>query len=60
MAQRRHRRITGPAGVLLFACLLLPGYRDCGVYHPMPQEPLIIAACGAGLIVALAGLIARG
>lgn len=49
-----------PSGALLFACLALPGYRDCGVYHPMTQEPLVIAACCVGVVVALAACSVGG
>lgn len=51
-APRRHRRITTPAGLLLFACLALPGYRDCGRSVAMASDPLLVVICGFGLIVA--------
>jgi drug/metabolite transporter (DMT)-like permease len=54
---RRHRWITLPSGSLLFACLALPGYRDCGVNHAMTSEPLIVAVCALGLVVAVAALV---
>jgi hypothetical protein len=54
---RRHRWITLPSGSLLFACLALPGYRDCGINHAMTSEPMIIAVCALGLVVAAAALV---
>jgi peptidoglycan/LPS O-acetylase OafA/YrhL len=61
-ARRRHRRITIPAGVLLFACVALPGYRDCGVSTAMAGDPLLVAICAFGLVAAALSLAvpARG
>lgn len=41
----------------MLACLALPGYRDCGVNHAMTSEPLIVAVCAIGLVVAAAALL---
>lgn len=41
----------------MFACLALPGYRDCGVNHAMTSEPLIVAVCALGLVIAVAALV---
>lgn len=55
-ARRRHRRITIPAGLLLFACLALPGYGDCGHSTAMAGDPLLVAICVLGLVVAALAL----
>lgn len=57
LPSRRHRWITLPSGSLLFACLALPGYRDCGINHAMTSEPLVVAVCVLGLVIALTALV---
>ena len=52
LGQRRHRRITAPAGVLLFVCLFLPALRGCHetvypVAMPMFWHPYLF-----GLVIA--------
>lgn len=58
-ARRRHRRITTPAGLLLFACIALPGYRDCGHSVAMAGDPALAAVCGFGLIAAALSIAVR-
>jgi hypothetical protein len=53
LGRRRHRRITGPAGLLLFVCLFLPAVKGCNeavypVSMPMFWHPYIY-----GLVLAL-------
>ena len=54
---RRHRWVTIPSGSLLFACLALPGYRDCGINHTMTYQAPVVAVCVLGLVIALASLV---
>jgi hypothetical protein len=56
MPPRRHRWLTIPSGLLLFACLGLPGYRDCGTNHTMTSNPLLVAGCLVGLVAALCAI----
>jgi hypothetical protein len=37
---RRHRRVTGLSGILLFACLFLPAIDACGAVEPYELPPL--------------------
>jgi hypothetical protein len=59
---RRHRGITGPAGLLLFVCLFLPAVKGCGqpVYPlemPMFWHPYLY---GLALAVGTATVTLRG
>jgi hypothetical protein len=54
LGRRRHRRITGPAGAILFACMFLPAVKGCDapvypIEAPMFLPPylfgLAFAAC---------------
>lgn len=58
--RRRHRLLTVPSGVLWFLCIWLPGYRDCGVHHPMNDSPELIAMCCIGLLVIAVSWLMRG
>src|SRR5262245_16858243 len=58
LGRRRHRRITAPAGLLLFACMFLPAVKGCSapVYPmstPMFWPPYIyglVLAAGAAMV----------
>jgi len=54
LGKRRHRRITGPAGLLLFVCLFLPAMRGCHeTVYPMTM-PMFWHPYIYGLVLALA------
>jgi hypothetical protein len=54
---RRHRLITVPSGLLVFACIALPAYRQCGRNTAMCDDPYLASACTIGLLVAVAALV---
>ncbi|HEY5945779.1 MAG TPA: hypothetical protein VIV40_09820 [Kofleriaceae bacterium] len=54
LGRRRHRRITGPAGLLLFVCLFLPAVKGCNeTVYPMSM-PMFWHPYIYGLVLALA------
>jgi hypothetical protein len=61
LGRRRHRRITGPSGLLLFVCLFLPAVKGCDetVYPlsmPMFWHPYVY---GLAFALAAAGVTVR-
>ncbi len=53
VGRRRHRRITGPAGLLLFVCLFLPAVKGCHeTVYPISM-PLVIHPYVYGIVFAL-------
>lgn len=61
VGRRRHRRLTGPSGLLLFVCLFLPAVKQCGtavypVEMPYVWHPYVY---GLALAVATLGITSR-
>jgi hypothetical protein len=53
VGRRRHRRITGPAGLLLFVCLFLPAVKGCHeTVYPISM-PVVIHPYVYGIVFAL-------
>jgi len=57
-APRKHRILTAPSGVVAFACVILPAYRDCGHNVAMAENPGLAIICLLGLGVAVCSLAA--
>ena len=56
LGRRRHRRLTAPAGVLLFACLFLPAVRGCEApVYPL-EMPMFAPPYFYGMALACAAL----
>ena len=62
LGRRRHRRIVGPSGLLLFVCLFLPAVKGCNESVTPISMPELIHPYLFGLVVAVgaASLTIRG
>jgi hypothetical protein len=62
LGRRRHRRITGPAGLLLFACMFLPAVKGCSAPVYPIETPMFLPPYLFGLVFAgaAATFTARG
>jgi hypothetical protein len=49
--------VTVSSGLLLFTCITLPAYRDCGHNTQMRDDAYLAGTCGIGLLVAMAALV---
>ena len=61
--RRNHRAVTMPAGLVLFACLFLPGYSECGrasVIEETGSNPWFVGIGVVGLLVAVAAWLLAG
>lgn len=54
VGRRRHRRITAPSGLLLFACMFLPAVRSCGASVYPTEMPYFWHPYIYGLALAVA------
>lgn len=62
LGRRRHRRITGPAGLVLFACMFLPAVKGCSAPVYPIETPMFLPPYVYGLVFAAAAMTftARG
>jgi len=60
--RRNHRAVTMPAGLLLFVCLFLPGYSECGRSEitETASNPYFVGIGVVGLLVAVASWLLAG
>ncbi|MBV8762397.1 MAG: hypothetical protein JO257_34250 [Deltaproteobacteria bacterium] len=54
LGRRRHRRITGPAGAILFACMFLPAVKGCSAPVYPIEAPIFLPPYLFGLAFMLA------
>src|SRR5438477_10197981 len=53
LGRRRHRRLTAPAGLLLFACLFLPAVKGCSAPLYPYEMPMFVPPYVYGLALAI-------
>ena len=56
LGPRRHRWVTGPAGMILFACLFLPAVKGCGAPVYPVETPMFLPPYLYGLVFSLAAM----
>jgi len=54
LGRRRHRRITGPAGAILFACMFLPAVKGCSAPVYPIEAPIFLPPYLFGLAFMIA------
>jgi hypothetical protein len=57
LGRRRHRRITGPAGAVLFACMFLPAVKGCSAPIYPIEAPMFLPPYLFGLVFSAAAAV---